>query len=241
MGHEAMHFLNTSYGRFCTVTVAGAAFILSIIILLFPSLLELLIPGLAMSIQDRVSVCGLLLTLVIMMTGIPQLLSLAETVRSSHYSQLDGTYFGLLKIAIDKPHLRNPSCLTEEQAAEYNSYAFAVWNFLETLRDRCEDDQTLKDIWAPVIATEHALHGAWFYEQTTPYWEKEAPKFRLPFADFIWTRFRKENPVCGNVLHRESARWIEESWKLRDVATVEWDRDPNIKFCLGKPKQPSSV
>lgn len=230
-----MRFLNTKWGRACTVALTALTVILCGLLLLRPDLLLWIFPELGRTFAERVSLCGLLLTVVVAMAAVPQLLSLADTVRSSHYSQLDGIYFALLKMAVDKPYLRSQVPRSAGEAAEYDAYAFGVWNFIETLRDRCEADQALKDIWAPVIATEHALHGAWFYDQTVPYWEKEAPKFRLPFADFIWTRFGRVDPVCGNVLHGKKAQWIWQSWKLRDVATIR--KDLNVKRCVGEPER----
>jgi hypothetical protein len=232
-----MRILKTPGGRRAAVMSAVVALLLCGLVLMRPDWLYWLFPGLGRSFEERVALAGLLLSSVIALAAIPQLLSLADTSRSSHYSQLDSMYLSLLKIGVEKPYLRTPEGLVGKEAGEYQSYAYAVWNFVETLRDRCEDDQTLKDIWAPVIATEYELHGSWFYGETRPYWAKEAPKFRLQFADFIWTRFREDDPVCGNVLHEESSRWIRDTWKLRDVQTIRDDPDPYVKYCLGLPPE----
>jgi hypothetical protein len=229
-----MRFLNSKAGKRMTVMIAAVALSACVIILGESELPPSLRPGLGLEFSDRVALCGLLLSAVVALAAVPQLLSLAETSRSAHYSQLDTMYFELLRMAVEKPFLRRLEHLTAEQRLEYESYAFMIWNFIETVRDRCEDDQTLKDIWAPVIATEHALHRDWFYGETTPYWDKEAPKFRLPFADFIWSRFGSLTaPVCGNALHTESAAWIRESWKLRTVDDIR-DAD-DVRVYVGEP------
>jgi hypothetical protein len=236
-----MHFLFTTGGR--RLTLAAALTILLLCgLILFDARLPAWFPqGLRADYSNRISICIFFLTAFVAFAAIPQLLSLADTSRSAHYAQLDTMYFDLLRMAVDRPYLRTPDSLPSGKIAEYESYAFAVWNFLETLRDRCCEDQALKDIWAPVVATEHAIHGNWFYRETTPYWEKEAPKFRLPFADFIWKRFGSPTAqVCGNVLHEESSRWISESWDLRDVDDIK--EDAEIRPYLGEPSEhrPSS-
>jgi hypothetical protein len=37
-----------------------------------------------------------------------------------------------------------------------------VWNFLETIYDRCQRDKHLRSTWYPAIAAENRLHRAWF-------------------------------------------------------------------------------
>src|SRR5574337_277446 len=80
-----------------------------------------------------------------------------------HYTELDRMYFDLLRLGIEKPHLRIPDAArTPAEEQEYNSYAFMVWNFLETIHDRCERDQNLCATWYPALDAEDRLHRAWF-------------------------------------------------------------------------------
>jgi hypothetical protein len=41
-----------------------------------------------------------------------------------------------------------------------------LWNFLETIHDRCEgnsaDKQTLRETWGPVLTAENSVHRGWF-------------------------------------------------------------------------------
>jgi hypothetical protein len=101
--------------------------------------------------------------------------SFTTTLRESYYAELDRVYFDLLKIALERPYLRAPTPPTEPaKASEYDAYAFMVWNFLETVVDRCERaSPVLRETWYPVVATEGALHRAWF----------DAPANRAKFKD----------------------------------------------------------
>ncbi len=184
-----------------------------------------------------VSIAGFAVTLAL---AIPNLWSIASTARSTHYSQLDSMYMEILQIALDKPCLRDPDHLPEHERAAYDCYAFIVWNFLETVRDRCAGDGTLQSIWGPVIAAEYAIHRDWFYRETVPYKAKLRPKFRVEFVDFIWTRFGGPNAsASGNVL-RPGGEWILDSWKPRSASDIEktagdWLEGP------GSPSDPAAL
>ena len=108
------------------------------------------------------------------------------TLREGYYAELDRVYFDLLKIGLERPYLRASLPPTDPgRASEYETYAFMVWNFLETVVDRCgsRSNPTLRETWYPVVATESALHRAWF----------EAPenrrKFKERFCQFIEERY----------------------------------------------------
>ena len=103
-------------------------------------------------------------------------------LQSNHYSELDHFYADILKIGIDKPHLRSPKPIASDEEAmfgdyrpyapekdddgtmaeQYDAYAFLVWNFLETIHDRCHEDESLRGTWKPVIAAENRIHRGWF-------------------------------------------------------------------------------
>lgn len=116
-----------------------------------------------------------------------------EIHRSTFYSELDRLYFDLLSLAIEHPHLRTPERIGKHdelalqldyepyptghtdtaaeptdkaiKAAQYEAYALMVWNFLETLHDRCEEYPDLLDTWAPVVSAENRAHRGWFLKQ----------------------------------------------------------------------------
>lgn len=93
----------------------------------------------------------------------------ATTLREGYYTELDRVYFDLLKIRVERPHLlarplASPQPADPAKASEYDAYAFMVWNFLETVVDRCEgaSNRHLRETWYPVVAAENSLHRAWF-------------------------------------------------------------------------------
>jgi len=103
-----------------------------------------------------------------------------KSLTVSNYSELDKMYFDLLKTAVEKPHLIDPNgARSRDQRREYDTYAFMVWNFLETIYDRCQDAAVLCVTWYPVIDAENCRHRKWFDDP------ENRPKFKQPFRDFI--------------------------------------------------------
>lgn len=101
-----------------------------------------------------------------------------RTIKASHYAELDRMYFDILRIGIEKPHLRISGVhRNKDQEAEYDAYAYMVWNFLESIHDRCLADQELCRTWYPAIDVENKLHGEWFNHPLNH--EKFKPLFRM--------------------------------------------------------------
>jgi hypothetical protein len=91
--------------------------------------------------------------------------SFKTTLRDAHYAELDRVYFELLKIGLERPELLSfPASPDPAKASQYGAYAFMVWNFLETIFDRCQgwSKRRLRETWFPIIAAENALHRGWF-------------------------------------------------------------------------------
>jgi hypothetical protein len=105
--------------------------------------------------------------------------SFRKTMEASHYTELDHMYCDLLKVALGKPYLTIPSTLTAAQSTEYDIYAYMMWNFLETIHDRCIGVEELKATWYPVIDAENRLHRKWFDE------ERNKHKFKESFKKFV--------------------------------------------------------
>jgi hypothetical protein len=112
--------------------------------------------------------------------------SFRTTLREGYYAELDRVYFELLKIGLERPYLRASLPPADPaRASEYEAYAFMVWNFLETVVDRCDgtSNPSLRETWYPIVSTESALHRAWF----------DAPenrrKFKVRFRRFIEERY----------------------------------------------------
>jgi hypothetical protein len=91
--------------------------------------------------------------------------SFKTTLRDAYYAELDRVYFDLLKIGLERPELLSfPASPDPAKAGAYGAYAFMVWNFVETIFDRCQgwSKRRLRETWYPIIAAEAALHRAWF-------------------------------------------------------------------------------
>lgn len=89
------------------------------------------------------------------------------------YSDIDETYFNLLKIALTNPDLRNYEKTSTFYKQPYDSpfrmqyeiYAYMCWNLAETIFDREKDGRGrfhLSSTWFPVIVEENRLHYSWF-------------------------------------------------------------------------------
>lgn len=212
-------------------STAVAAALLCLAILALPVALGW--ARLDLSFGNLLSACGFLVTLLVLFVSvIPNVESIARTANSAHYGQLDTMYLGILQMGIERPYLRRPRDLPPEREPEYAHYAYIVWNFLETVRDRCAEDATLRNVWGPVIAYEAALHRAWFNSETLQYRNNPLPKFRVEFVDFIWQRFGgPDGVICGNALDDGRGGWIDESWECRSRDDIE--KDPAILHWLG--------
>ncbi len=112
--------------------------------------------------------------------------SFTTTLRDAYYAEIDRVYFELLKIGLERPELlAYPASPDPANASQYGAYAFMVWNFVETIFDRCQgwSNRRLRETWYPIIAAENALHRAWF----------ELPENRLRFKQrfvrFIETQY----------------------------------------------------
>lgn len=67
----------------------------------------------------------------------------------------------------------------KKKKVEYEVYAFIVWNFLESIYDRCMLDNNLKTTWFPIIETERTMHLEWIQNP------QNRVKFKNKFLDFI--------------------------------------------------------
>jgi hypothetical protein len=129
-------------------------------------------------IVEAVAAVGIILTLLY------SLWSFTRSLRAGFYTELDRMYFDLLKIAMDRPYLLNfAASPNDQQQREYEIYAFMVWNFLETVFDRCHQHRQLRDTWYPIISAENMLHRKWFDERAN------RTRFKQAFVAFIESRY----------------------------------------------------
>lgn len=107
-----------------------------------------------------------------------------ETASLSHYGELDRMYADLLRLALECPHLRlspAPQRSADGQA-QFDAYAYMVWNLIETVYDRIYDDDSkekkkLRKTWCMVIREEEIIFGDWFKDNSS--------KFKDEFKKFI--------------------------------------------------------
>jgi hypothetical protein len=122
----------------------------------------------------------------IMFTLFYSVWSFTRTLRDAYYAELDRVYFELLKIGLERPELLSfPASPDPARATEYGAYAFMVWNFVETIFDRCQgwSKRRLRETWYPIIAAENALHRGWF---DLP---ENRRRFKQRFVSFIEAQY----------------------------------------------------
>ncbi|MBP1681158.1 MAG: hypothetical protein H6Q35_1497 [Proteobacteria bacterium] len=126
------------------------------------------------------SIMGIIATTLAIFALIYSMRTYRKTMQIVHYGEIDKMYFEILKEALAKPHLvRKSSERSAEQEVEYDIYAFIVWNFLESIYDRCMLDTDLQKTWFPIIEAERKIHLAWIQEHDN------RTKFKTEFLSFI--------------------------------------------------------
>lgn len=126
------------------------------------------------------SIMGIIATTLAIFALIYSMRTYRKTMQIVHYGEIDKMYFEILKEALAKPHLvRKNIERSSEQEVEYDIYAFIVWNFLESIYDRCMLDTDLQKTWFPIIEAERKIHLAWIQEHDN------RTKFKTEFLSFI--------------------------------------------------------
>lgn len=126
------------------------------------------------------SIMGIIATTLAIFALIYSMRTYRKTMQIVHYGEIDKMYFEILKEALAKPHLvRKNIERSSEQEIEYDIYAFIVWNFLESIYDRCMLDTDLQKTWFPIIEAERKIHLAWIQEHDN------RTKFKTEFLSFI--------------------------------------------------------
>lgn len=126
------------------------------------------------------SIMGIIATTLAIFALIYSMRTYRKTMQIVHYGEIDKMYFEILKEALAKPHLvRKNIERSSEQEVEYDIYAFIVWNFLESIYDRCMLDTDLQKTWFPIIEAERKIHLTWIQEHDN------RTKFKTEFLSFI--------------------------------------------------------
>ena len=82
-----------------------------------------------------------------------------KSLVDTRYDALDRLYFDLLKE-------RRERAYTPELAPANDPYPLMVWNFIETIIDKCREDLSgnLARTWSPIMASEARAYGAWLQQ-----------------------------------------------------------------------------
>lgn len=118
-----------------------------------------------------------------------------QATRVAHYTEIDRMYMDILTMRIDNEALLTLSDQTAPTPAlnspAYSTHAYIVWNFIETICDRCNNDPELRQTWLPVVIYEARLHRAWFVANCES-------RFKAPFRDGVREAFRRldQQPNC---------------------------------------------
>jgi hypothetical protein len=128
-----------------------------------------------------IATCLLTLATIGLAIGVPWSLHMARAdARNRFYSELDRIYLDIQKLIIQMPYLSNPrSIKTPEQTIQYGAFAFVTWNFIESIYDYSQQDESLLDTWKCVFLYESSLHREWFDKP------ENRPKFKKRFVKCI--------------------------------------------------------
>lgn len=126
------------------------------------------------------SIMGVIATTLAIFALLYSMRTYRKTMQVVHYGELDKMYFEILKEALNKPFLlRQNHERSFDEETQYNTYAFIVWNFLESIYDRCMLDHALQKTWFPIIEAERKIHLPWIQEV------ENRDKFKAEFLSFI--------------------------------------------------------
>jgi hypothetical protein len=141
-----------------------------------------------------VGIAAIAQVLLVLAVGVPIWLSLREgrqsrqefqrIEREKFYIQLDEMYLRILRIAVENPKLRDPALnSSESDRIAYDTYAFIIWNFLETIYDFSAADSdahaSIAETWQCIFDTERKAYAEWFNR------EENRGKFKRKFRDHI--------------------------------------------------------
>jgi hypothetical protein len=90
-----------------------------------------------------------------------------QSLVDSRYDAMDRLYFDLLRERRERSYTPAPSPDGAAHALEnVDPYPLMVWNFIETIVDKCEKDPSgeLMRTWAPLISAEAINFGDWMLE-----------------------------------------------------------------------------
>lgn len=136
---------------------------------------------------------------------------------------------------VDNPSFGEPSLLYSKDAPaeivkekkKYRSYAFALFNYLETIADKCHTEikarervdegnkgnkpgerietPELVETWGPILVSESWLHRDWFGDPESSIDDRFKPKFRSLVKTIIQEKSKNENESLDSLRLIQSA------------------------------------
>ncbi|MFH1518658.1 MAG: hypothetical protein ABIH17_12355, partial [Pseudomonadota bacterium] len=153
----------------------------------------------------------------------------AKAMADQRYDVLDRTYMDLVLLRVQHPDFNEPQRLYTEELSSiemidskrsYESYAFALFNYLETIADKCNDEidalarkkaeeaqkageivmpfsdeawtPDLVETWGPILVSESWHHRHWFADSQSRVDDRFKDKFRKLVATVIEERTKDE-------------------------------------------------
>ncbi len=89
--------------------------------------------------------------------------SFNRQLRNSNYTEIDRLYFDLVSLGLSRELSERLDNATRRDAFD-NAYSLLLWNFIETIHDRCDGDRKLYKTWEPILLADGKKDIAWFRE-----------------------------------------------------------------------------
>ncbi|MEH6410019.1 MAG: hypothetical protein V7741_05800 [Hyphomonas sp.] len=153
----------------------------------------------------------------------------AKAMADQRYDVLDKTYMDLVLLRVQHPDFNEPERLYTKELSSiemidskrsYESYAFALFNYLETIADKCNDEidalarkkteeaqkageivmpysdatwmPDLVETWGPILVSESWHHRHWFADSQSRVDDRFKEKFRKLVATVIEEKTKDE-------------------------------------------------
>lgn len=149
------------------------------------------------------------------------------------YADVDKMYADLLRISLQDPDLRVFDKTAtfyklsdkDPSRVKYETYAFMVWNLMETIYDRQKDRRgrfRLSETWIPAMIEENRLHYTWF--------KHNLRLFKDEFQRFVTEKLNDINVTEGTLAD------LDEVYPrlVRDFPPAERLERSRVEFLMSK-------
>lgn len=144
-----------------------------------------------------------------------------KAMTAQRYDMLDKVYMELVLLRVAHPEFGSPELLFSPNAsadlaqkkAAYQNYAFALFNYLETIADKCHEEvdatadkkqmPALVETWAPILVSESWHHRFWFKDELRGTDDRFKAKFRK-LVEIVLEKRSKDETIDALELIRTS-------------------------------------